>query len=103
MYRPDTKLTSMTLHNIYQYTGYNTTFLAILYSFTGRFQMAKDVLDINWVLFYIKIFSEKEMEIPAQNQYVHLVSEKGITYTDEFKREFIAENKKGKLPRGVFE
>jgi hypothetical protein len=26
--------------------------LAILYSFTGRFQMAKDVLDINWVMFY---------------------------------------------------
>ena len=30
--------------------------LAILYSFTGRFQMAKDVLDIHWVLFYIPTF-----------------------------------------------
>jgi hypothetical protein len=30
--------------------------LAILYSFTGRFQMAKDVLDINWVLFYIPTY-----------------------------------------------
>jgi len=30
--------------------------LAILYSFTGRFQMAKDVLDINWVLLYIPTF-----------------------------------------------
>jgi len=30
--------------------------LAILYSFTGRFQMAKDVLDINWVLLYIPTY-----------------------------------------------
>ena len=30
--------------------------LAILYSFTGRFQMAKDILDINWVLFYIPTY-----------------------------------------------
>ena len=30
--------------------------LAILYSFTGRFQMAKDVLDINWVMLYIPTF-----------------------------------------------
>ena len=30
--------------------------LAILYSFTGQFQMAKDVLDINWVLLYIPTY-----------------------------------------------
>jgi hypothetical protein len=30
--------------------------LALLYSFTGRFQMAKDVLDINWVLLYIPTY-----------------------------------------------
>jgi hypothetical protein len=30
--------------------------LAILYSFTDRFQMAKDVLDINWVLLYIPTY-----------------------------------------------
>ena len=30
--------------------------LAILYSFTGRSQMAKDVLDINWVLLYIPTY-----------------------------------------------
>jgi len=30
--------------------------LAILYSFTGKFQMAKDVLDINWVMLYIPAF-----------------------------------------------
>lgn len=30
--------------------------LAILYSFTGRFQMAKNVLDINWVLLYIPTY-----------------------------------------------
>ena len=30
--------------------------LAILYSFTGKFQMAKDVVDINWVLLYIPTY-----------------------------------------------
>ena len=30
--------------------------LAILYSFTGRFEMAKDILDLNWVLFYIPTY-----------------------------------------------
>ena len=30
--------------------------LAILYSFTGEFQMAKDILDINWVMLYIPTF-----------------------------------------------
>lgn len=31
------------------------------------------------------------------------VSSKSITYTDEFKRIFVAENKNGKLPRQIFE
>ncbi len=30
--------------------------LAILYSFTGRFEMAKDILDINWVMLYIPTY-----------------------------------------------
>jgi len=30
--------------------------LAILYSFTGKFQMAKDVVDIKWILFYIPTY-----------------------------------------------
>lgn len=38
----------------------------------------------------------------AANVYVKSVSEKGITYTDEFKRLFITENEKGKLPRQIF-
>ena len=43
-----------------------------------------------------KIFSEKEINELSKNKYVKKVSEKGITYTDEFKRLFIAENEKGK-------
>lgn len=31
------------------------------------------------------------------------ISEKAITYTDEFKRHLIAENEKSKLPRKIFE
>jgi transposase len=50
-----------------------------------------------------KIFTEKEVEILARNKNVQAVSRNGITYTDEFKRIFIAENEKGKLPREIFE
>jgi transposase len=49
-----------------------------------------------------KIFTENEIEILSQNRYVMKVSVKGITYTDEFKRIFIAENESGKLPRDIF-
>ncbi|MFF3025161.1 HTH domain-containing protein, partial [Gottfriedia sp. NPDC057948] len=50
-----------------------------------------------------KIFTDKEINLLSKNQYVKSVSTKGITYTDEFKRIFISENKKGKLPRQIFE
>ena len=51
----------------------------------------------------IKIFTEKEIKILSNNQYVKNVSFKGITYTDEFKQIFIAEYEEGKLPRSIFE
>jgi len=50
-----------------------------------------------------KIFTDKEIKLLSKNQYVKSVSSKGITYTDEFKRIFISENEKGKLPREIFE
>ncbi|MEK4940282.1 IS3 family transposase [Bacillus sp. FSL K6-0042] len=50
-----------------------------------------------------KLFTEKEMQVLSSNPYVKSVSEKGLTYTDEFKRIFIEENEKGKLPRVIFE
>ena len=50
-----------------------------------------------------KIFSKEEIEILSNNTYVKHVSEKGITYTDEFKKLFISENEKGKFPREIFE
>jgi transposase len=43
------------------------------------------------------------MRNQSNNPYVKSVSSKGITYTDEFKRIFIAENENGKLPRQFFE
>lgn len=49
-----------------------------------------------------KLFSSKDIEILSKNKYVKKVSEKGITYTDEFKRLFISENEKGKFPRDIF-
>ena len=51
----------------------------------------------------VKIFTEKQMKILSNNQYVKNISSKGITYTDEFKRIFISENEKGKFPRLIFE
>lgn len=50
-----------------------------------------------------KIFTEKEITLLSNNPYVKSVSSKGITYTDDFKRLFISENEKGKLPREIFE
>jgi transposase len=50
-----------------------------------------------------KLFTEKEMNELSKNPYVTSVSEKSITYSDEFKRTFIAENEKGRMPREIFE
>lgn len=51
----------------------------------------------------IKTFTEKQMRLLSNNQYVMNVSDKAITYTDEFKRIFMSENETGKLPRLIFE
>lgn len=48
-------------------------------------------------------FTKKEQEHLKRNPNVQAVSKKAITYTDEFKRHFIAESEKGKLPREIFE
>lgn len=50
-----------------------------------------------------KIFTDKEIEILSRNRFVKAVSTKGITYTDEFKRIFIAEYNNGKTSREIFE
>ena len=50
-----------------------------------------------------KHFTKTEIETLFNNPYVKSVSSKGVTYTDEFKRIFIAENENGKLPRQIFE
>ena len=49
-----------------------------------------------------RLFIKKEQEQLKCNPHVQAVSEKAITYTDEFKRHFISENEKGKLPREIF-
>ncbi|WHX39597.1 IS3 family transposase [Mesobacillus sp. AQ2] len=50
-----------------------------------------------------KLFTEKEIQILSKNTYVKSVSSKGITYTDEFKELFIAQNEQGKTPREIFD
>ena len=49
-----------------------------------------------------KLFTNEEMLSLSKNRYVKRVSEKGITYTDEFKSLFIAEHSSGKLPIQIF-
>ena len=48
------------------------------------------------------LFTEKDIEILKNNKNVANVSTKAITYTFEFKRLFIDEYIKGKLPRDIF-
>ena len=50
----------------------------------------------------IKDFTEKEVKVLSKNKYVTKVSIKGITYTDEYKHIFIAENEKGKSIKEIF-
>ncbi|WP_066371437.1 IS3 family transposase [Neobacillus fumarioli] len=48
-------------------------------------------------------FSTKEINILQKNPNVQRVSEKSITYTDDFKNRFIDEYQAGKSPRQIFE
>ena len=50
-----------------------------------------------------KLFTIEEVKLLSKNKYVKNVTQKGITYTDEFKNIFILQNEKGKLPRQIFE
>ena len=47
-------------------------------------------------------FSKEDIERLNQNPYVKRVSEKSITYADEFKRMFIEEYLRGNTPRTIF-
>ena len=51
----------------------------------------------------IKIFTENQIKILSNNPYISSLSDKSIAYTDEFKRIFLSEDKKGKLPRLIFD
>ena len=50
-----------------------------------------------------KLFSEEEIEILSKNKYVKSISNRGITYTDEFKVLFMSQYNIGKLPTNIFE
>lgn len=49
-----------------------------------------------------KNLTKKEIEILSKNPYVKNVSEKSITYTDEFKNIFINEYENGMTPSTIF-
>lgn len=48
-------------------------------------------------------FTNEEMDLLSKNKYVFKVNRKGITYSNEFKIHFIAEDSKGKTARIIFE
>jgi len=50
-----------------------------------------------------KVFTQKEIAMLTDNPYVKKVSAKAITYTDEFKRIFIAKHEEGNFSRDIFE
>ena len=50
-----------------------------------------------------KTFSSAQIKKLSKNKYVKNITEKGITYTNEFKMHFIAEYEIGKTPRQIFE
>lgn len=50
-----------------------------------------------------KLFTNDEILSLSKNRYVKRVSEKGITYTDEFKSLFIEERSIGKLTIQIFQ
>ncbi|MFJ8101159.1 IS3 family transposase [Lysinibacillus sp. NPDC096212] len=50
-----------------------------------------------------KLFTNQEQKLLKKHPYVKAVSEKGITYTDEFRALAIAEYEKGKCLREIFE
>lgn len=49
-----------------------------------------------------KLFTEEEIKILMKNKYVKNVTNKGITYTDEFRILFINENNNGKSTMQIF-
>ena len=50
-----------------------------------------------------KTFTEKEISLLSKNPYVRSVSEKGITYSNEFKKLFMNQSENGMFPREIFE
>lgn len=48
------------------------------------------------------IFNEKQIKILSKNPNVVKVSNKSITYSENFKKKFIEEDSNGKLPRQIF-
>ena len=50
-----------------------------------------------------RTFSKEEIETLEKNKYVKRISEKAITYTDEFKHQAIEQSEKGLMSTEIFE
>jgi len=50
-----------------------------------------------------RLFTDEEIEFLSKNPYVLVVSERAITYSEEFKSIVIAEHQNGEMSRKIFE
>lgn len=50
-----------------------------------------------------KLFTDKEIELLSKNPYIKTISQRGITYSDEFKRIFINEYEESSSTIKIFE
>ncbi len=51
----------------------------------------------------LRFFTDEQVKRLKENPNIKHVSNKGMTYTDDIKEQFITENEAGKLPREIFE
>lgn len=56
-----------------------------------------------WVVMGINYFTEEQLKELAKNPYIKKVSEKAITYTQEFKERFAREYNSGKTPSKILD
>lgn len=50
-----------------------------------------------------KLFSKEEIEVLERNENIKKISEKGITYSSDFKKKFVEEYSRGKSALEIFE
>lgn len=72
-----------------------------MFWFTGLFFYAMIIQGVD--IMGINYFTKEQIELLSSNKYVVNVSEKAITYSEEFKLIFLSEMNNGLTPKLIFE